>query len=295
MKFLMLAFVLFTQCLFSGNYKYDLAVGAIFRDEARFLKEWIEFHKLVGVQHFYMYNNLSQDHYLEVLNPYIQSGEVELFQWPYDHGDQWQWNGIQCAAYDHLIARVRDEVKWLAIIDADEMIVPIEHGNILDFLRDFEEYSGVGINWQQHGTSHVWHIPDNCLMIEKLLWKGRFDIPDHYVVKSIIQPKKVICTANPHFFVYSEGFQVNADKIPFDGCTTEYIAIDQICINHYWSRDIDHFLNVKWPRAIKYNQNPRFEDYFRHANEIFNEAFDPFMERFVPELKKRMGFSPSTL
>ena len=36
---------------------YDLSVCAIFKDEASYLKEWIEYHKLVGVQHFYLYEN----------------------------------------------------------------------------------------------------------------------------------------------------------------------------------------------------------------------------------------------
>ena len=64
-------------------YLQELALCAIFRDEARFLKEWIEFHKLVGVTTFYLYNNLSEDDYNAVLEPYIASGEVKLEQWPF--------------------------------------------------------------------------------------------------------------------------------------------------------------------------------------------------------------------
>jgi hypothetical protein len=60
------------------EYKYDLAICAIFQDEAPYLKEWIEFHRLVGVEHFYLYNHRSRDHYQEVLKPYILSGLVEL-------------------------------------------------------------------------------------------------------------------------------------------------------------------------------------------------------------------------
>lgn len=35
------------------SYSVYLAVCAIFRDEAPYLAEWIEFHRLVGVEHFY--------------------------------------------------------------------------------------------------------------------------------------------------------------------------------------------------------------------------------------------------
>ena len=68
--------------VYSEDYQYELSIGAIFQNEAPYLKEWIEFHKLVGVEHFYLFNNCSTDDYLAILQPYIESGEVDLFQWP---------------------------------------------------------------------------------------------------------------------------------------------------------------------------------------------------------------------
>src|SRR6185312_2800453 len=35
-----------------------LAACAIYRDEAEYLAEWLEFHRLVGFERFYLYNNL---------------------------------------------------------------------------------------------------------------------------------------------------------------------------------------------------------------------------------------------
>ncbi len=34
-----------------------MSLCAIFKDEADYLREWIEFHRIVGVEHFYLYNN----------------------------------------------------------------------------------------------------------------------------------------------------------------------------------------------------------------------------------------------
>lgn len=51
----------------SSLASHELAVTAIFSDEARFLKEWIEYYQLQGVTKFYLYNNLSEDHYKKVL------------------------------------------------------------------------------------------------------------------------------------------------------------------------------------------------------------------------------------
>ena len=55
-----------------------ISIISQFRDEAKYLKEWIEFHLLVGVDDFYLTNHLSVDNYLEVLQPYIDKGIVKI-------------------------------------------------------------------------------------------------------------------------------------------------------------------------------------------------------------------------
>jgi len=51
--------------LFSGKQrsekKFHVSICAIFKNEAPYLREWIEFHRIVGIDHFYMYNNRSDD------------------------------------------------------------------------------------------------------------------------------------------------------------------------------------------------------------------------------------------
>ena len=51
--------------------KYTVAVCAIFKNESVFLKEWLEYHLLIGVEHFYLYNNFSEDNYQDILAPYL--------------------------------------------------------------------------------------------------------------------------------------------------------------------------------------------------------------------------------
>ncbi len=71
------------ESLAEANSQDYLAVAAIFRNEAPYLAEWIEFHRLVGVEKFYLFNNLSADEYLTVLQPYIDDDIVELIEWPH--------------------------------------------------------------------------------------------------------------------------------------------------------------------------------------------------------------------
>ena len=87
------------------SYRHQLCACAVFQNEARFLKEWIEYHRLVGVEKFYLYNNNSTDAFNTVLYPYLNNGVVELIDWPYYHQNIIECNFIRCSAYQDVIQR----------------------------------------------------------------------------------------------------------------------------------------------------------------------------------------------
>ena len=110
------------------------------------MKEWIEFNNIVGVDHFYMYNNNSEDNYEVILKPYIKSGLVTLINW--------QQNQKQMECYQTCIKDYSGETKWLGFIDIDEFIVPKSTDSIYEFLKSFEKKAGaVNLYWKLFGTS----------------------------------------------------------------------------------------------------------------------------------------------
>jgi hypothetical protein len=61
---------------------HRLAVAALFRNEARYLEEWIEYHLMVGVEHFWLYDDSSTDDWRDVVAPYADAGLVDVVDWP---------------------------------------------------------------------------------------------------------------------------------------------------------------------------------------------------------------------
>ena len=78
------------------------------------MPEWLEFHRLLGVERFYMYNNRSTDDHLEVLAPYIDEGTVVWHDWPMFPGQR------EC--YEQCLADHGHETRWMAFIDLDEFL-----------------------------------------------------------------------------------------------------------------------------------------------------------------------------
>lgn len=118
---------------------YTMSVVALFHNQAPFLKEWIEHHKQLGVDYFYLYNNLSDDGYLDVLIPYIEMGEVELIQWPVAGGVDKE------AVYTHATALAQGRAKWLLNLDIDEYLLAAPKTNITQILEEHDSYSQLRI------------------------------------------------------------------------------------------------------------------------------------------------------
>lgn len=269
----------------SGKYQYDLALVGIFRNEAPYLKEWIEFHLLVGFKHFYLFNNLSDDEYLSVLNPYINKGIVELIDWPYESTPA-SWNGIQCSAYEDALKRAKGKVKWLAFLDTDEFIFPVQEDNLANFLKKYDKFAGLSVNWVLFGTSYIPKIPDNELLIDTLTYRGEIENAGNLHVKSIVRPEFVSRCVNPHFVFFKKNYsQVNSDKVPFFGAFSPYVQVNAVRINHYTYRDEYFLLTHKVPRL------ERLSGYFIDSAPLmdnFNQIFDDTILRYVPRLKERM-------
>ena len=289
MKFFALLF-----CLAAHAYQYELSIGAIFQDEEPYLKEWIEFHKLVGVKHFYLYNNLSTDNYLDILQPYIDSGEVELIDWPIQAHSWDNWiHGVQPAAYTDCIARSTQVTKWLALIDIDEFLTPINCDWVPDILKEFEPYGGVGFNWKTFGHSWLFDAPPDKLMIETLIMTAPPSRATNLGVKSIVRPERVEKSQHPHYVVYKPGYShVNSDKttrIDVHG-SSDKLYYDKLIVNHYWSRT-GSYLCKKLKRYKIWFPEIDPENWTAYV-EGMNEVPDRTMERFIEPLREKMGLPP---
>jgi hypothetical protein len=263
---------------------WELAIAAIFQDEARWLAEWLEYHLLLGVQHFYLYNNLSRDDYQNVLRPYIDRGDVELIEWPYVGRER--YDAAQCDAYCDALGRAQNTVKWLAIIDVDEFLVPIKDDDLISVLAPFESHPAIGgvcVAWVYFGTSDIPTIPHDKLMIETLVLSGEgIETPgpfpwDQGTFKSIVRTDRTNSFESPHVAHYNAGHS----HMP--------LFHDLIQINHYWTKDEAFFTEVKVPRNARRGVPVETSISWAAAMNKETRMSAPIL-RFIPSLRERMGW-----
>lgn len=227
--------------------KHYLALTAIFRDEAPYLKEWIEFYRAIGVEHFYLYNHLSKDNFEQVLKEYVDSGIVTLVNVMEEASDLYHWNEIQTSAYFSTIQKTKDSVEWLIIVDTDEFLFPLKEKSLAKALKEYDEYPGLSVNWRIFGSSGVKRVPENKLLIEELVMTSE---NKDFNIKTIIKPRYVERIHSPHFPVFKKGYEKVNEKFEyFSGPFIPSESRQVFRVNHYWSRDLDFFYSRKISRV----------------------------------------------
>ena len=202
-----------------------LAACAIYRDEAEYLAEWLEFHRLVGCERFYLYNNRSTDNHLEVLEPYVAEGVVVVHDWPDFPG--------QIGAYDDCLARYGDEARWIAFFDIDEFLFSPTYRSLPEILARYERWPGVAVNLPRFGTAGHRTKPAG-LVIEN--YTMRLQAEATRTVKSIVDPAAVDRCRNSHIFWYHRRAAVDENEYPVHTTSTKSPSIELLRANHYYTK-----------------------------------------------------------
>lgn len=99
--------------------KYYLSIGAIFKNEANSIEEWLKHYIKRGVDHFYLINDHSTDNFLNIIKPY--KSFITLFDFD-KTTDIYIPGGRQPAAYHKCFSPIMKESEWFLICDIDEYV-----------------------------------------------------------------------------------------------------------------------------------------------------------------------------
>jgi hypothetical protein len=250
-----------------------LAIAANYRDEAPYLREWIEFHLLVGIERFFLNDNLSEDDHLDVLAPYIEDGTVVVHEQP-----------DLPIGYRELLKQHRGDARWIAFIDSDEFLFSPTGRQLPELLREYEQWPAVGVNRYTFGTSGHRTKPEG-LAIESFVRRS----PDPSSIKSIVDPTRTRRILNPHAFSYADdAFAVDENKQPIDGWFTTPFTAERLRINHYWTRSLEECDAKRW-RVRGTNPPQPWRKPTPEEHERLNTVEDTTILMYLPALEEAIA------
>lgn len=127
---------------------YRLSVGALFKNEAHILKEWVDHYLYHGVDHFYLIDDASTDNSVAILEPYIAKGIITLFREKCEY-----FLGRQMHLYNKCIYPHYKETEWLLMIDLDEFVWSPRDINLYNILKTCSHIGQIQMQQSLYGSN----------------------------------------------------------------------------------------------------------------------------------------------
>ncbi len=253
-------------------FPYDLAVVAIMKNEAPYLKEWLDYHLMAGVDHFYLYDNDSPDNQREIAKPYIDAGIVDYIDAP--------GKMMQLFAYNDAVKRFKFRCRYMAFIDLDEFIFPKSNRSIVEVVdetlsRD-SNIAGMSIHWQFFGSNGQETADYSRGVLERFTRRAPSDDELNKFVKTIADPRKIKYLQTMHFAYFFEPFRaVDENFNDISDNVLLPIAAEKMVANHYYAKSKEEYINTKMQRGWACGTiNPYDDEQFNvhDRNEIFDDG-----------------------
>jgi hypothetical protein len=206
----------------------DVAICAIFKDERKFLLEWIAYHKMIGFDRFVLYDNGSTDGGREAILETAARDFVDIIDWPERPG--------QLSAYGHFCANFAKDYDWVAFLDLDEFVHLLIDDAIKQLLTRSGDHNAMLINWLNFGPSgHV--VSPTGLVIGNYTFRLPEGSAINRHVKSVVRTTALIgAGGTPHVPTFrGDACHPGGDTIGKDPIQPQAFH-DVAVINHYYTR-----------------------------------------------------------
>lgn len=261
-----------------------LAIVAIAKNEAESILEWALFHQIAGVDRIILYDNESTDGMKERLQPLIDSGFV---QYRTISGQRQQHN-----AYNDALRRDGDQYEFIAFIDCDEYLMPVQEGaDIKEILRNCMKadpnIGGIAVNWCMYGSSGYLTAPQGltteCFLYRAVTEGGQ----GNDCVKTIVRPSRVKKYNHSHYPRYKFGFYSAAcDGHPVKDAYHPVKEYTLLRINHYFTKSLEQWKARRALGKADDEGKRSLEEFYQHDRQ---QIRDEIGARYTDEIKHSMA------
>ncbi|MRG69302.1 glycosyltransferase family 2 protein [Lactobacillus reuteri] len=264
--------------------KYDnnrqLFIAAIVKDEELYIKEWVQYHLIIGFDKIIIYDNSNNNKTYNSLKKFIENGTVTY--------QKMSGPVHQMDAYNDALNKVKKKDCYLMFLDADEFIFlknkDADLKKIVNVIFNKGDYiGGLVINWEVFGSSHYINKP-NGLVTQSYIYRSKYNFSKNNHVKTICDPQKVAGVLNPHYPEYLNGYNaVNLELKNVYGAFNKPNKEASIRINHYFTKSKAEFIKKRSRGMADSNFHRGVSDFEIHDR---NEIYDDSMKRYKKELER---------
>lgn len=264
------------------SYKHYFSLCSILKDEDLYFLEWLTYHSLLGVEHFYLYDNGSAHPVAEhsIIQRYMEQGKVTVVDFP--------GTAMQYPAYNDCLNRFGNQTFWLGFIDLDEFITMRKGKDIRPLLAEYETYASLALNWMCFSSSGYLSRPKGLVTAIYTQALAPLENTVNLHIKSIVQPARTEKVGTPHaFHLKPNEWAVDENRnTVHSGWSFSPCSYRRLWLNHYlYKSQQDWEVKRQKQRADIGEQTSRTEELF------YQQAAAPYQEehsaaRFAPNVSE---------
>jgi hypothetical protein len=269
---------------------------AIAKAEEKFIEEWLVYHHLIGVDHFFVYDNDPALPLRSLLKPYESIATV--IDWGGDPTEGWPGRNLQTKTYTHALESIRGDFEWVTFLDIDEFIVTRRHATLPEYLESLGDIGSDRLNW--HVFGHNGHYRDPSGLVTAGLTR-RMREPS-VNTKAISRTRAISAIDSAHFCRLEKGWdEVDANGKPWS--ETIYPGLtDTAHVNHYQCRSFLNWMgrlergdllfdrsNVTGASAWRVDEHLLLKQFVTTVARDKNEFVDEFMLRFEKPIEQNLA------
>lgn len=211
-----------------------ISICLLTKCENVYLKEWIQHHLSIGIDHFYIYDNNDDLSAKDEILKYFDEQYFTFIPW------LTYCKHMQVEAYNDCLEKFGVYNDWIAFIDTDEFI---RCDNIYSSMSKYEQYDYIRMPWIMFNANGHFHYSNKPVRDRfTQIFDGKLD-PCSY--KSIVQPSKI-------------GNMVVHE--PSGNC--KYIDVDDIKLDHYYTRSLEEWVDKINRGSCSPLSKKRYDEFF---------------------------------
>lgn len=260
---------------------------AILRDQEHYIREWLIFHRLIGVERFVLALHKCTDKTKERIRSLPFADDIVIRK--YDDAQH-----VQMSVYAELMRDYRNTTFWMGVWDSDEYMFPVEGDDLKTVLADYENYGSLLVHNYEFGSSNRVLRPQG-VSLESFTWRAKDDHWMHRGFKSVIRTDSWQWFCSPHCvqsklpMVREDHGVLNDDDIAWKSSTKEKPPLHSIIrYNHYYTRSMEDWVQRCGHGDICSDKLPP-PDVERFKNRDHRDVEDFTIRRFVPRLKEELA------
>ena len=262
----------------------SICICQIIKDEQPYIEEWVEYHLRLGIEKFYLVEDIGSGSHAELLSKYPQVELHRLMDIANDTEKAWINEGKfrQSVVYDIFRRLWYDKHDFMAFIDVDEFI-DLDRSGLARILKQGANAPIILLHWKNMtANGHIYH-PNKGM---------KYSVVETYKdYNFVVTHSKMIFNCKRQF--YDTLAISNISNFPHFSWTIPHYDSGAY-IKHYLCKSLEEWVHrlTNKGEMSQCSWNRRFEDWFKINEEFASRKEELYKEFNITNLQVKYNLYP---